>query len=102
MAAKPPVLWAPEARADLSTIWDYYLSLAGTATADDIVRRIGHVITVLQEHPHAGRSRDEIRPGLRSLAVTPYVVFYRVRGDVAELVRILDGRRDLDEIFPRS
>jgi hypothetical protein len=26
MAAKPPVVWSPEARADLSTIWDYYSS----------------------------------------------------------------------------
>jgi hypothetical protein len=27
------------------------------------------------------------------------VVFYRVNNDVAEIVRVLDGRRDLDEIF---
>jgi plasmid stabilization system protein ParE len=40
MAAKPPVVWSPEARADLSTIWDYYSSTADPATADDIVRKI--------------------------------------------------------------
>ncbi len=102
MAARPPVLWSPEARADLSIIWDYYSGLAGPATADDIVRRIGQVIAILQEHPQAGRARDDVRAGLRSIAATPHVVFYRIRGEVAELVRIFDGRRDLDDIFAGS
>lgn len=44
---------------------------------------------------HATKSR----PGLRSVLASPYVIFYRVNGDIAELVRILDGRRDIDEIF---
>jgi hypothetical protein len=30
------------------------------------------------------------------------VIFYRVTNDVAEIVRVLEGRRDLDEIFARS
>jgi toxin ParE1/3/4 len=54
---------------------------------------------MLKEHPRAGRARDEIRPGLRSVASRSYVVFYRIRSDTAEIVRVLDGRRDLDEIF---
>jgi hypothetical protein len=27
------------------------------------------------------------------------LIFYRVSGNIAEIVRVLDGRRDLDEIF---
>jgi plasmid stabilization system protein ParE len=27
------------------------------------------------------------------------VIFYRVNENVAEIVRVLDGRRDIDEIF---
>jgi hypothetical protein len=30
---------------------------------------------------------------------SPQVIFYRVRANVPEIVRILDGRRDIDEIF---
>jgi plasmid stabilization system protein ParE len=33
------------------------------------------------------------------MAASPHVVFYRVNDDVAEIVRVLDGRRDLDEVF---
>jgi len=40
-----------------------------------------------------------MRPGFRSIAAAPHIVFYRVRNGVAEIVRELDGRRDLDSIF---
>jgi toxin ParE1/3/4 len=94
-----PVIWSPDARADLSEIWDYYVGVAGRHTADGIVRGITEACTLLEEHPFAGRARNEVRPSLRSMAASPHVVFYRVHDDVAEIVRVLDGRRDLDEVF---
>ena len=54
---------------------------------------------MLERHPFGGRSRDELRAGLRSLLSDPYVIFYRVRDGVPEIVRVLHGRRDLDAIF---
>jgi toxin ParE1/3/4 len=54
---------------------------------------------VIADHPLAGRSRDELRSGIRSVAVRPHIIFYRLVGGVPEIVRVLDGRRDLDEIF---
>jgi toxin ParE1/3/4 len=97
-----PIDWSPEARADLSEVWNYYVNVAGRNTADKIVREIDEVCRLLEEHPFAGRARDEVRHGLRSIAARPHVVFYRVKNDVAEIVRVLDGRRDLDEIFAAS
>jgi toxin ParE1/3/4 len=47
----------------------------------------------------AGRSRDEVRAGLRSISASPHVVFCRLKGDQPEIVRVLDGRQDIDEIF---
>ncbi|TQF31720.1 type II toxin-antitoxin system RelE/ParE family toxin [Bradyrhizobium sp. UNPA324] len=52
--------------------------------------------------PNAGRARDEIRSGLRSLAVAPQVVFYRLKDDRAEIVRVLDGRQDIEAIFSKD
>lgn len=98
-ANKRPVIWSPEARADLEEIWTYYAEAAGRQTADNIARRIGNACEIIENHPLAGRSQDELRPGLRSIAVRPHVVFYRLAGDDPEIVRVLDGRRDLDEIF---
>jgi toxin ParE1/3/4 len=36
---------------------------------------------------------------LRSLAASPQVVFYRLKDDRPEIVRVLDGRQDIEEIF---
>jgi plasmid stabilization system protein ParE len=55
-----PIDWSPEARADLSEIWNYYVNVAGRHTADKIVREIGEVCRLLEEHPLAGRARDAI------------------------------------------
>jgi toxin ParE1/3/4 len=93
------LLWSTEARADLSDIWDYYAKAAGQQSADNVVRRIEAGCRVLETHPFGGRGRDEIRPGLRSITARPHVIFYRVRGDRAEIIRILDGRRDIGEVF---
>jgi toxin ParE1/3/4 len=102
-ARKRPLIWSPEARADLSDIWNYYARVAARDTANDIVRQIAQTCQLLEDHPYSGRSRDEVGPGLRSLTANPYVVFYRVtKNDVAEIVRIIDGRRDIDEIFSGS
>jgi toxin ParE1/3/4 len=92
-------LWSPEALNDLNDIWDYYVRVAGPPTADKLLRDIGGVVTTLEEHPFAGRVGGEIRSGLHSFATSPHVVFYRVVDDRPEIVRVLDGRRDLDEIF---
>jgi toxin ParE1/3/4 len=94
---KLPIVWSPEAEADLTDIWNYYAEAAGRKTAETIVRAI--ICRMIEEHPLAGRARDEVRPGLRSALASPHVIFYRIEGDVTQLVRILDGRRDIDEIF---
>jgi toxin ParE1/3/4 len=97
--SRRPLAWSPEALSDLSEIWDYYVKIAGRHTADGIVRRVGEVCALLEDHPFAGRARNEVRPGLRSIAASPHIVFYRVNEGSAEVIRILDGRRDVDEIF---
>ncbi|WP_199580628.1 type II toxin-antitoxin system RelE/ParE family toxin [Bradyrhizobium sp. MOS003] len=68
---KLPVLWSPEALADFDRLWDYYAEVAGAGTADRILRQIGKAVALIEDFPLAGRARDEIRSGLRSLAVTP-------------------------------
>jgi toxin ParE1/3/4 len=95
-----PPLWSPEALSDIDQLWDYYAEVAGRATADKILREVGKVVATIADYPLAGRSRDELRSGLRSLAVNPQVVFYRLRQDRPEIVRVLDGRQDIGEIFP--
>jgi plasmid stabilization system protein ParE len=64
-ADKLPALWSAGALNDIDRLWDYYAGLAGRATADKVLREIAGVITTIEAFPRAGRSRDEIRAGLR-------------------------------------
>ena len=92
-------IWSPEAIADLDAIWMYYEPVAGRSTAEKIAREIDRLVATIEAHPFAGRSRDELRPGIRSLASKPHVLFYRVINDIPQIMRILDGRQDIEEIF---
>jgi toxin ParE1/3/4 len=98
-ADKLPALWSPEALGDIDHLWDYYAGVAGRATADKVLREIADVVAAIEDFPLAGRPRNEIRADLRSLAATPHVVFYRLSGARPEIVRVLDGRQDIGEIF---
>jgi toxin ParE1/3/4 len=68
-------------------------------TADKLLREVAEIVATIDDFPFAGRSRDDIRAGLRSLAASPRVVFYRLKNDRPEIVRVLDGRQDIEEIF---
>jgi toxin ParE1/3/4 len=97
--SRRPVIWSPEALTDLEDIWNYYARVAGRQTADNIVREIGETVELLERHPFGGRSRNEVRPGLRSVVAGPHVIFYRIEDRGAQIARVLDGRRDIDAIF---
>jgi toxin ParE1/3/4 len=101
-ARKRPVIWSPEAETDLTDIWNYYRDVAGQQMAGSRVRAISEACLLLEEHPLIGRARDEVRPGLRSVLVSPHVVFYRISNETAQIVRILDGRRDIEDTFGES
>lgn len=78
----------------------YYQQVAGQSTAEKIIHDITSACRLLEDHPFAGRSRDDVRTGLRSIVTSPYVIFYRIdKGETAEIVRVLDGRQDIEEIF---
>jgi plasmid stabilization system protein ParE len=71
---KRPLLWSRDALTDLAEIWHYYAATATPQTADGIIRNVEKVCRLLEEHPLAGRARDELRAGLRSIAARPHVV----------------------------
>ena len=96
---RPPVAWSSTALADLTDIWNHYAKVAGRLTADKTVRDVGVACRTLQDRPFAGRARNDVRPGLRSIAAGPLAVFYRVdRSESVEILRVLDRRRDVDDV----
>jgi toxin ParE1/3/4 len=78
---KARIIWSPQALDDIDLLWAYYAGTAGRATADKILRQVGEIVATIEEFPLAGRPRDEIRAGLRSLVAGLQVVFYRLNNE---------------------
>lgn len=62
---------------------------------------------MLRAFPAMGRARPDfahIDPEIRSIPVKPVIVFYRYLAArrLVEVVRVIDGRRDLGTIFPED
>ena len=93
---KKTLTWRPAASADVAAILDYYIESAGVHTAVKLLRKIEDTSHVLEEYPFAGKLRSEVYLGLRSFPVGMHVIFYHVTNTSVEVVRVLDGRQDID------
>src|SRR5688500_12558007 len=89
----------PRAELDLIDVWHTIAVRSPPERADKVNADLEKQIDLLASNPLLGRSRDELRLGLRSFAVGNYIVFYYPLDDGVELVRVLDGRRDIGAIF---
>jgi toxin ParE1/3/4 len=87
---------SPRAQADIDEIAYYVAVESGSLeTADRFLESIYRRFLFLGEYPHAGRRRDDLRPGLRIYPSGQYVVLYRVEGNDVLIQRVVRGSRDL-------
>ncbi len=86
---------SPAARADIEGIWDYTLRHWGEAQAERYTWNIRDACEALGNGTLSGRSAEDIRAGYRKAAVGSHVMFYRMREDVVEIVRILHRSMDV-------
>jgi toxin ParE1/3/4 len=93
------VIRFPQAERDITDIWFYLVREWGRERADAFLDHLEQKLNLLAEHPHMGRSRDELKPGLRSYPIGQQLAFYYPFEEGIELVRLLDGRRDIPTIF---
>jgi toxin ParE1/3/4 len=54
---------------------------------------------LLSENPYIGRSRDDLRPALRSFPVGQYVIIYRIAGEDVVILHVFHGSRDIESFF---
>jgi toxin ParE1/3/4 len=90
---------APQASADLDNIWYYVAKDSGSIEiADQLIDSITERFFVLAGHPYLGRPRDDDF-GLRSFPVGEYVIVYLVEDKDVLILRVVHGRRDMEELF---
>jgi toxin ParE1/3/4 len=101
----PRLLWTAQGRNDLIDIC-VAIGSDQPAAAERWLDRFEARASLLTAQPRMGVRRADIRPGLRMLVEAPYLILYRIAPDteegpveVVEIVRIVDGRRELASLF---
>lgn len=89
-----------EADTDLLQIHTYLAERNRTA-AIALASEFQNKFESLGRFPFIGRDRSNLLPGIRSVAAETYVIFYRVDPDRITIVRVMDGRRDIEAEFQR-
>jgi toxin ParE1/3/4 len=92
------VRYSRRAREDLLDIWLYVARQPSEVAADRILDRIEDACRTLARHPELGPARPEIADGARSLIVQRWLALYRLTTDGVQIVRIIDGARDLKRL----
>lgn len=106
---KPPLVtelvWSNQARSDLLEIY-VLIGLEQPTAAERYLDRIEAKVSLLKSQPRMGVRRPDIRPSMRMLIEAPYLLLYRTDPDTdegpiytVEIIRVVDGRRDLHAIF---
>lgn len=86
---------SPAARDDLTGIFSCGLMNWGRVWTGRYLDTLRQSLWTLTLHPAMGIERTEILSGLRSFPINNHVVFYRIRSDCVEIIRILHSRQDI-------
>lgn len=93
------VLFTPFAKEDLLQIWEYLAENAGSQMADDFLLAVREKCLMIAEFPESGRNRYDLLINLRSFVFRNYIIFYLPIDDGIEVLRIIYGSRDIQQVF---
>ena len=96
------VIYLDDAKAALRSIYKKHLALVGVNSASNITEKIQDKVELLTDSPFMGsvpKQKALAALELRKLVCGVYICFYRVNGDVVEIVDIVDGRTNYIKRF---
>lgn len=95
-----PVVWRPDAEADLLALYDWIADRADPDTAYAYTAKIEAQAERLALFPHRGTPREDLVPGLRTVPYRRRVtIAYRVLEDCVEVLRLIQAGQDWDALF---
>jgi toxin ParE1/3/4 len=98
MSEQPELQFTFLACADLKGIWEALAmpsDMWGATASENLAEaeKFSHQFAahcqLLSRHPDMGLTRDELHHGVRSAPFLKYVIYYRVRADRLEVLRVL-------------
>ncbi|MEG4395188.1 type II toxin-antitoxin system RelE/ParE family toxin [Microcoleus sp. BROC3] len=93
--------FSDDAVQDLDDICEY---IAGNnySSASKLFDKIRERCKVTADFPNMGKNYSQLSPSLRGFIVDDYIVFYYPREDGIDVVRVVNGYRDLESLFSDS
>ncbi len=85
---------------DLESISSYFADV-NVETGEIFLLGFSKRCQQIVSFPSSGRSYDDLQVGLRGLPLEGYVILYRVMNDGIEIVRVVNGRQDLQSLFDK-
>jgi toxin ParE1/3/4 len=89
---------SPETSQDLNAIADYFLS-CNVDAGESFFKEFSKKCQYLVNFPNLGRSYEHLRAGMRGIPLDGYIIFYQVMEDGLEILRVINGRQDLEALF---
>jgi toxin ParE1/3/4 len=94
----PRVIKSRLSRDDYLEIW-LYVARDNPAAADRLIDQFDANLDALARNPMIGQRADGFAPGLRSLPVGNYLIFYRPMEEGIALARLLHSARNITPEF---
>jgi toxin ParE1/3/4 len=88
------------AHGDLLRIY-LYLVARNPDAAKVTLARFDQTFQLLTRHPLLGRARSTLGAGIRAIVSGQHVIFYVVAPDAITILRVIDGRMDVEAEFRR-
>ncbi|MEO0332715.1 MAG: type II toxin-antitoxin system RelE/ParE family toxin [Bacteroidota bacterium] len=93
------VIRSAKARNDLKDIFNYIADNSSESRATKLLKQLEHTMQQLADSPGMGTDRSYLAPRLLGFPSGKYIIFYQISGDDIQIVRVLHGRRDIENIF---
>lgn len=93
---------SPEADNDIEDIFDDTEYECDLQKAIAYTSQFHTAFTHLAHSPELGKTRGEIKAGLRSLIQNKHVVFYRILNNHIRIVRVLHSHSDMPRFLENS
>lgn len=88
----------PAAVRDLAAITDH-IAANNLEAALRFYDEVDRLLRLIARYPQMGEAVDQFAVGMRRQTLGDYLLFYRQRGNEVELIRVLHGARDIDQLF---